>query len=220
MAQFQINQLSPGPGTPGESRHDLVAGETIALVATSPAPGPGITYTWELLDRVGSGAILLSPTGPTAAIGPPTSVTQPCAFLIKLVVNNNGSISEDVRIASVRTAALGLRTPLFPESAATANRLTLNDPDKSTDNAVYSNRSGTGVTEKNWRGWAEWAWELTNAVEALGSSPSTSPGSKWWLESTDNIVVPSRYQYLVQGTILIDAGGSLTTDPDGQVVII
>jgi len=221
MAQFRINQLTPGVGTPGESRHDLVPGEGIALVATSPLAGPGITYTWELLDRVGSGAVLAAATGPTVSIGPSVAIAQPCAFLIKLVVNDNGAISEDVRIASVRTASLGLRTPLFPESAATANRLALNDPDRSTDNAVYPNRSGTGITEKNWRGWAEWAWELTNAVESLAAAPvGGGVGTKWWLEATDAIVVPSRHQYLVQGTILVDLGGSLTTDLDGQVVII
>jgi len=174
MAQFQINQLTPGSGSPGQSRHDLVAGESIVLVATSPV-GAGVTYTWEILDRVGSGAVLTSSVGPSVAIGPAVAIAQPCAFLIKLTANDGGTITEEIRIASVRTASLGLRTPLFPESAPSANRLALNDPDKSTDNAVYANRSGTGVSEQNWRGWAEWAWELTTAVESLSGGGGGSP---------------------------------------------
>jgi hypothetical protein len=176
MAQFQINQLTPGIGTPGQSRHDLVAGESITLIATSPV-GAGVTYTWEILDRVGSGAVLTSTTGNAVTIGPPVNITQPCAFLIKLTANNNGVVTEETRIVSVRTASLGLRTPLFPESAAPTNRLGLNDPDRSTDNAVYADRAGTGVPEQNWRGWAEWAWELTIAVESLsgGGSPPGGP---------------------------------------------
>ena len=174
MAQFQINQLTPGSGSPGRSRHDLVAGESIVLVATSPV-GAGVTYTWEILDRVGCGAVLASSTGSTVSIGPAVDITQPCAFLIKLTASASGVITEDVRIASVRTAALNLRTPLFPETAPAANRLALNDPDKSTDNASYANRSGTGVSEQNWRGWAEWAWELTLAVESLGGGGGGPP---------------------------------------------
>jgi hypothetical protein len=55
------------------------------------------------------------------------------------------------------------------------------------------------------------------SVSGLGAG---STGIKYWLESSDNIVVPGRYQYLVQGAIIIDAGGALTADPDAQIVIL
>lgn len=45
-------------------------------------------------------------------------------------------------------------------------------------------------------------------------------GTKYWLESTDNITVPSRYQYLVAGAIIIDVGGSLGNDVNGQIVVV
>ena len=218
MAQFRIDQATPGAGTPGESRHDLVPGEVITLVATSSFDVPP---SWELLDVVGCSAVLSATSGGTVTIGPAGDISQPCAFLIKLTTKFNGLVSETVRIASVRTAALGLRTPLFPETAPVANTLDNNDPDLSTDNALYPNRSGMGMPQRNWRGWAEWAWELTTAVESLGGGGGPpNVGTKWWLEATDNIVVPSRHQYLVQGTILVDLGGSLTADPNGQIVII
>lgn len=212
--------MTPGPGTPGESRHDLVPGEVITLVATSPV-GAGVTYTWELLDKVGTAAVLTSTTGSTVTIGLAPNITQPCAFLIKLVANNGGTITEDIRIASVRTASLGLRTPLFPETAPASNRLGLNDPDLSTDNASYLDRAGTGVAEKNWRGWAEWAWELTQAVESLSSGGAPNTGIKFHLRSGDAIVVDPDYQYIVKSPApIVDPGATLTVTPGAQLVVL
>lgn len=61
----------------------------------------------------------------------------------------------------------------------------------------------------------------------VSGNMSASPGSilanhgiKYWLESTDNIVVPSRYQYLTAGVVIIDVGGSLTADIDGQIAVV
>lgn len=45
-------------------------------------------------------------------------------------------------------------------------------------------------------------------------------GIKYWLESTDNVVVPARYQYLVQGPIILDPGATLTNEPTGQIVTL
>jgi len=167
MTEFRIDQATPGAGTSNVSRHDLVVGEIINLVATSPT-GPGITYSWEILDKVGSAAVLSAPTGISTTIGPFAQILSPCAFLIRLTVNDNGVVTTVDRIASVRTTALGVRVPLFPETAPVSNTLGSNNPDLSTDNAVYTNRAGTGVAEKNWRGWAEWAYEIALAVEAGG----------------------------------------------------
>jgi len=55
--------------------------------------------------------------------------------------------------------------------------------------------------------------------------PSVIPGAgsigiKYHLLITDAIVVPTDFQYLVQGAILIDAGGSLTAAPGAQIVIL
>jgi hypothetical protein len=219
MAEFRIDQATPGSGIDGRSRHDLVPGEVITLAVVSPI-GVGVTYTWEILDQVGSAASLSSTSGSSVTIGPALGVVSPCAFLVRLTANASGVVTETTRIASVRTLSTNLRVPLFPETAPTSNKISSNNPDTSTDNAAYANRAGLGVSGQNWRGWAEWAWELTNAVESLSGGGSPSTGTKWWLESTDDIIVPSRYQYLVQGTILIDGGGAITADVGGQIVII
>jgi len=177
-AQFRIDQATPGAGVAGQSRHDLIAGEVITLTATSPAPGAGITYSWEIIDKVGSTATLSAASGTSVTIGNAGLIVEPCAFEIELTVNDNGVISRTRRVCSVRTASLGLRAPLFGEDSPIANKLSLNDPDTSTDNAVYADLSGLGSSGQNWRGWAEWAWELVLAVESLagggGSGDATS----------------------------------------------
>lgn len=177
MALFRIDQATPGAGTAGLSRHDLVPGEIITLTATSPV-GAGITYAWEILDKVNSTAVLSGTTGSSVTIGNAGLINQPCAFLIRLTVNNNGTITTEERIASVRSLK-GLRIPLFPETAPASNTLTSNDPSLSTDNANYANRGGVSAGQ-NWRGWAEWTYEVVMVLESLSASPTgtyTVPGS-------------------------------------------
>lgn len=176
MAQFRINQSSAGAGTANQSRHDLVAGEVIELEATSPVPGAGVSFTWEILDKVGSTAVLSSTTGSTVTIGGAGAIMAPCTFLIRLRANDNGVITTVDRIASVRTSTAQLRVPVFPETAPSNSTLTTNDPDASTDNAVYANRAGLGSSEQNWRGWAENYYELVKAVEDVsGGVGATGP---------------------------------------------
>jgi hypothetical protein len=175
-AEFRIDQVSPGAGVPGRTRHDLVPNEVIALVATSPT-GPGVTYAWEILDKVGSTAVLSSSTGASVTLGPNTSVVRPCSFRIRLTVNDNGVITSMTRRASVRTLVTGMFVPLFPESALQSGTLASHNPDSSEDNAVYTNRAGLGIADQNWRGWAEWAYEMVLAVESGGGAggPPTGP---------------------------------------------
>lgn len=178
MAEFRVDQATPGSGTPGRSRHDLIPGEVITLVATSPTGG-GVTYTWEILDKVGSTAVLSATTGASVTIGLAGAITQPCAFLIRLTANDGGNVTVTDRIASVRSLVAGLRAPLFPETAPTTNKLSANTPDSSTDNADYANRAGLGASGQNWRGWGEWAYEVVLAVEAAfgGGGPPSGPAS-------------------------------------------
>lgn len=177
MAEFRIDQTGgAGAGITGRSRHDLQPGHAITLVATAPT-GIGVTYAWEIIDAVGSTATLSSSSGSSVTLGDAGTVVQPCAFLIKLTTNDNGVISTVRRIASVRTAAAGLRLPVFPETAPNDGTLDLNDPDSSTDNAEYSDRAGRGAAGQNWRGWGEWAYEVTRAVEdATGNLTGPASG--------------------------------------------
>lgn len=174
MAQFRIDQATPGAGTPGQARHDLVPGEEITLTATSPA-GPGVSYSWEILDKVGSTATLSSPTGQTVTLGPAGTIGQPCGFHVRLTVDDNGTVTTVERVFSVRTANLGLRVPLYTETAPRTASLDAHDPDASTDNAVYGDRAGLGSSGQNWRGWAEWAWRLVNAVDTIGAGSAVGP---------------------------------------------
>jgi hypothetical protein len=178
-AQFRIDQVTPGAGVAGRSRHDLVPGEIITLNATSPTPGAGVSYSWEILDKRGSTAVLSGTTGQTVIIGISGLIIRPSAFLIELTVNDNGIITKSRRIASVRTLNAQLRVPVYVETAPMSNKLSLHDADLATDNALYGNRSGLGVAEQNWAGWSEWAWELVMAVESsIGASgPPSGPAS-------------------------------------------
>lgn len=167
MAQFRIDQVTPGAGTPGVSRHDLVAGEVITLTATGPV-GAGVTYEWEILDKVGSNAVLSGTTGTSVTIGNAGLIVQPCAFRVLLTATLNGVVTRTVRLMSVVTSNLGLRLPLFGETAPFPNTLAVHSTDLSEDNAVYADRAGLGVMEQNWRGYAEWLYLLTMAVESGG----------------------------------------------------
>jgi len=168
MAAFRIDQATPGAGVSGRARHDLVEGEEITLVATAPVGG-GVTYTWEIIDKVGSAATLSGPSGASVTLGPGNTITPPCSFLVQLTAQDGDTQTVTRRPMSVRSRNARLRVPLFGEEAPRANRLESNDPDASVDNAYYLDRAGLGVDEQNWRGWAEGYYEMVRSIERTAS---------------------------------------------------
>lgn len=52
------------------------------------------------------------------------------------------------------------------------------------------------------------------------SDPRLVGMTKYALEATDDVTVPNRYQYLVQGAFTIDLGGVLTVALGGQLVLL
>lgn len=180
MAQIRIDQATQG--TPGVSRHDLVGGTVITLVATLPAAGSGVSYLWEIIDKVGSTATLTSTTDQTTTIGPLGSISAPCGFKIRLTANDNGTVTTTERIASVRSTNAGLRFVLFGEAAPLSQTLDSNNNTLSTDNALYADLAGLGSSGYNWRSHAEWAKEVVEAIEAIatggggGGAPSGAAG--------------------------------------------
>ena len=219
QAQFRIDQTTPGLGTADQSRHDLVAGEVITLTAVAPAD-PGTTFSWEILDKRGSAAYLSATTGSSVQIGPGVDVTAPCSFLIEMTANISGLLIKTRRIASVRSPLAQLRVPVFPETAPDSQTLGLNNPDLSTDNAVYANRSGLGLTEQNPFGWSEWAWEVVGAIES-GGGGAPNKGTKFHLRSGDAIVVDPDYQYIVKSPApIVDPGATLIVTPGAQLVVL
>ena len=175
MAQFRIDQGTQG--TPGEARHDLVSGQVITLVALDPPAGAGVTHNWEIIDKVGSIAALTATTGASVDIGAAGGeIVQPCGFEVTLTADDNGTVTTVTRVASVRTAVAGLRYPLFGELAPISNKFGLNDPDLSTDNALYADLAGLGSAAQNWRSYAEWAREVVDALEGVsGGGAPTGP---------------------------------------------
>jgi hypothetical protein len=156
-----------GTGAAGRSRVDLLPGEVIELEVVSPT-GPGVTYLWELTDKAGSSAALTSTTAASTQIGSSgAQITELNGFKIRLTANDNGTLSSTERIACVRSTVTGLRPALFAETAPASARLAANDPDLSTDNSQYGDLAGTGVAGQNWRGYAQWQWELLQVVEGL-----------------------------------------------------
>lgn len=165
-AAFRIDQVTPGAGTTDQSRHDLVAGEIITLTAISPT-GPGVSYAWELIDKVGSNAVLSGTTGLSVTIGDAGDIVAPCGFLIRLTVNDNGTVRVAERECTVRAPVTGLRPLMFGERSSKTNRFSSNDPDLSTDNAQYGDLAGTGLSGQNWRGYAQPYWEMLQVIEGL-----------------------------------------------------
>lgn len=167
MAEFRIDQPGgAGMGTAGVARVDLQPGHVIELHATSPAPGAGITYTWEILDKVACNASLTATTGSSVNIGTlGADITAPAAFLVRLTANDHGTISTVDRVVAVRSTYAAIRPPVFGEDAPQSQRIGSYDATKSKDNAVYANRAGLGASGQNPFGWREWAWELVKAIE-------------------------------------------------------
>ncbi len=168
MAEFRIDQVGgAGTGVAGESRLDLVPGFAITLVATSPAPGPGVSFVWELLDQVGSPAAVLSgETTDTATIGSGGALSFLSGFSIKLTATDASEVvTTTKRIAAIRSELAEIRPALFGENAPTSQTLASNDPDLSTDNSEYPNLAGRGSPGKNPFGWREWAYEVVKATE-------------------------------------------------------
>jgi hypothetical protein len=206
MATFRIDQVTPGAGVAGRARHDLVPGEIITLTATAPT-GPGVSYTWEILDKVGSTAVLSATTGTAVTVGPFGSITRPCAFRVRLTADDNGTVTTQTRVFSVRTLLTNLRIPTFGESASASNTFDNNDPDDSEDNALYANRAGLGASEQNWRAYAEWSYELVQALETLAGSASVTLAGD--ATGPSGMTVVER----IQGRDVLDAAPT-----DGQVL--
>lgn len=170
MASFRIDQATQPAGIAGRARHDLVVSHVVTLTATDPVTD-GTTYAWEILDKVNSATLfpgaLLTATGISTTLS--LGAEAPCAFFIQLTATEpNGTVTTTERVLSVVTPATRLRVPLFREKSVAANKLGAHVDDSSTDNALYTDLAGLGTPEQNWRGWAEWAYEIVQAIEAAG----------------------------------------------------
>lgn len=170
MAQYRIDQATPGAGTPGVARHDLVPAETITLTATSPT-GPGVTHAWEIIDKAGTASVLSGSTGDVVTIAG-GGVSELSGWRVRLTSNDNGTVSITERVFSVRSSLTGLRPALFGETAPNTAKLAANTPDLSTDNATYADLQGTTASGQNWRGYAQWTWEILQAIELLAGNGS------------------------------------------------
>lgn len=167
MATFRIDQPGgAGTGTTDTARWDLDPGFAVVLTAISPAPGPGVTYAWEIIDKVGSTAVLSDDTGTSVTLDDGGVLSEFCGFRVRLTANDNGTITTRDRVFGV-VGATGNRPPLFGEQAPSTQTLAANDPALSMDNAVYDDLAGRGTAGQNPFGWREWAWRLSKKVEDI-----------------------------------------------------
>lgn len=173
-------------GAVGESRHDATVDVPLRFVAIAPAAGAGVTYAWELIDRVGTAVELSASTGSSVTV--PASSARPFALLVELRAYLNGVLTGSVRrIVSCRSEYKGLRVPVFSETADASAKLAEPNPSASTDNATYADLAGTGDTGQNWRGFAQAFYELVLAIDGAGEEVT---GDVFGPEaSTDNAVV-------------------------------
>ena len=69
-------------GAVGQSRHDAEPDVPLRFVAIAPAAGAGVTYAWELIDRVWTDVELSAGTGSSVTV--PPSSSRPFALLVEL----------------------------------------------------------------------------------------------------------------------------------------
>lgn len=211
-AQFRIDQVTPGAGTLDRSRNDLIPGEIISLVVSSPVVGAA--YTWEIVDKAGSTAVLSSASGTTVSIGLAGTIVAFCAFLVELTETIGSTVTRQRRKAAVPGAVTGLVPLLFGERANSRAKRSAKDADASTDNAVYSDLAGvTGDNEQNWRGYAE---QLFRAVRFVEQSLSGSGGmlqSQFAAATGGEFVTTDTFDVLVTQNITVaDDGNYLLID--------
>jgi hypothetical protein len=165
MATIEISQASVAADQPG-TRYDLIPREAIICTAIDPAPGGGVSYTWEIEDAAGSAAVLDATTGTVVNIGVGGSLIHPyCAFKIRMVANDNGNVTETTITVGVPhplglmvnwgspNAARSIIPEMFAETSDPDATIDANDPTASTDNFIRE-IADTGVNAANWRGWS------------------------------------------------------------------
>lgn len=106
---IQSTQFTPGAGTPGQGRNDLVIGETVTLSDTEGA-NSGASYSWTMVDRpIGSAAFLVNPLTATPTFVPDVTGT----YYLRATVNSLFSSDELLAVPLPNT---GSRIPAFQET--------------------------------------------------------------------------------------------------------
>lgn len=179
--RFRIDQVGRGQGAVDQSRFDLTTSALITLTAIEPAPGSGITYEWEIVDRAGNGSAsssLSATTGNSVTLTPPPYYLY--AFLVELRAFQDGAlVGKRRRALGTRSSKFGLRLPLFSETADPSAKQSARNVEASTDNSTYLNLGGTNEIASNWRGWTQLIHDLVMALEGLqfGVDNGTMPSA-------------------------------------------
>ena len=105
---IQSTQATPGAGTPGAGRNDLVLAEAVNLSDTEAA-NSGASYIWTFDDLpIGSSAAFTGPLTATPSFTPDVEGS----YRVKCLVNG---VSYDTEILAVPLPATGSRIPSFNE---------------------------------------------------------------------------------------------------------
>jgi hypothetical protein len=108
----QTTQATPGAGTPGEGRDDLVIGELVT-VSDTEAANAGASYTSQLLDvPVGSSTVLANELTASPSFTP--DVTG--SYFLRMTATIGGESATSEEIYAVPLPTTGSRIPSFRET--------------------------------------------------------------------------------------------------------
>lgn len=234
-ASIKFDQTTIPAGVAGKARNDGVLGQLVTCSSGSPAS----SYLWTLLDVPIRSALSRGLTGSSATFSFTPDVKG--TYLVSLRLNGSLLTTDNAKsfiaVVSSGTNTLGwrylgaseenndniARPGLgFPGNVnvrgwATERDLQMEETEEAAARVLGAVVVSPGIGQD----------ALVKLDSTTGQlDPSVVPGAaasvgiKYNIESTDVIVVPNRYQYLVQGAIVIDPGGSLTAAPGGQIVIL
>lgn len=233
-ASIVFNQPTISAGVAGKARNDGVLAQPVTCSSASPAS----SYLWTLVDVPIRSSLTRGLTGTMATFSFTPDVKG--TYLVTLRVNGSTFTTDNAKsfiaVLSSGSNTLGWRyLGASEENNDNIDRPGLGFP-SNTNVRGWATERDLQLEETE-----EAAARVLNAVvtspgpgqDALVKLDSTtgqldpsvvpgtaSTGIKYHIENTDNIVVQNRYQYLVQGAIIIDPGGALTAAPGGQIVIL
>jgi len=233
-AAILINQVTLPAGVLGVAREDGVISQLVTCTSGTVAT----TYTWTLVDVPIRSALVRGTVGVGASFIFTPDVKG--TYLVRLRLNGSSSSADNTasfiavksfglwsrtwrylaareeNIDNILRAGLGFPSNVNARGWATNQDLITEEIEQTTGRVL------TAVTTSPGPG----TDALVKIDPATGKfDPSVIPGAgsigiKYHLLLTDTIIVPTDFQYLVQGSIIIDPGGSLTAAPGAQIVIL